>query len=297
MAWFQIRERGSAWGIWLFYQISRIAGYSLTRHFSHFIVLYFFLFGSQARKNIRTFQKRAVGRTSWLSIYRTFFHFSESIVDRMFILSGRGDRFTNHYHGKELMDTLVDKNQGALMLGSHIGPMEASRLHAETLGYRISVMMYTAISPKLYALLNKIAPDLYASMILVDPKDVSYIFDVKQRIYDGEFIAMLADRPWSSGRTRTVSFLGQPAEFPLGPFEIALTIGCPILLTFIIKTGKYKYDVYLEELTPGAQIDRSDRNQAAAALQDKYVDRIEYYLKRSPEQWYNFSDIWSEKNQ
>lgn len=292
MTWYKLPERGSVFGLKVFFAFCRFLGYSGSRLFCHIIVFYFFIFNKHSRKHVKSFLIRATGRTRWRDEYLSFFHFAESILDRLFILSGLRHQLHCNVSGSDIMEQYASKSQGAFMLGSHLGPMEASRLHAEKRGYKISVLIYSAISPKLYSLLREISSSFEESMIQVDAKSIDFILELKHRLDLGHFVAVMGDRQWVRGRTRTVPFLGFPARFPLGPFELAVASGSPILLTFVLKRSKYTYDVFVEELSQGRFVSRPQRARFIENLQDRFVERLEYYVKLEPTQWYNFFDFW-----
>ncbi|MEM4704272.1 MAG: acyl-CoA synthetase, partial [Candidatus Bathyarchaeia archaeon] len=58
---------------------------------------------------------------------------------------------------------------------------------------------------------------------------------VQQRLQEGAFIGMLADRSFQSAgpgaheEVRWLPFLGEPAPFPLGPFRLAALLRRPLL--------------------------------------------------------------------
>jgi len=292
MAWYHIRERGSIWGIWSVHLMSIVFGYTFTRLFCHFIVGYFFIFSRSSRRHVREFLIRATGQAAYRDIYMTYYRFAESILDRMVILQGKTVGLTCHVHNKELMERLAEAGQGAILLGSHIGPMEASRIDAERRGFKVSVLIYSDISPKLYKLFRKIAPGFENTMIQIKSGSVDYIFEVKQKLDAGQFVAVLGDRVWQTGKASWNDFLGQPAAFPTGPYEMALALGCPILTTFVMKSSKYRYDVYIEELTPGIFAPRAERAVLIEDLQKSYVEKLERFARKTPTQWYNFFDFW-----
>ncbi len=292
MAWYKLPERGSVSGLKFFFTICRLLGYTWSRFFCHFVVLYFFLAGRETRHHVRSFLVRATGRSRIIDQYTCFYRFAESILDRVFILADMPHKLHCHVTDSGVMDRYAAARRGAFMLGSHLGPMEASRLHAERRGYTISVLIYSAISPKLYTLLREISSTFEDSMIQVDSQSIDFILELKHRLDLGHFIAVLGDRVWARGKTRVVPFLGAPAAFPLGPFELAVAANAPILLTFVLKSSKYQYDVHLEELTPGQFIPRAERQAHLESLQDRFIERLEHYVKLAPTQWYNFYDFW-----
>jgi len=297
MAWYQIKERGTMFGYWFVYYLRRILGYRVTLFFCRFIVLYYFLFATTFKKAVKTFLIKATGGYSLAQLHETFLNFSVAIIDRLYFLHGYGHKFTPIIHNSDVVDAIIQRGSGAILLGSHIGPMEASRLIAESKGYSVSALIYSAISPRLFYFMKRIAPDIEQSFIQVKPDSIDYILEVKQRIDDGGFVGILGDRPWQTGKIAEAEFLGEKTLFPMGAYEMALSIGCPIVMTFALKTGFRQYDIFFELLTAGEHVPRSTRAVAADRLMKGYVARLEHYARTAPTQWYNFYDYWDTSRQ
>jgi predicted LPLAT superfamily acyltransferase len=120
-------------------------------------------------------------------------------------------------------------------------------------------------------------------------EDMSHLFAINQVLDNGETLSMPADRIFGSQKSVSVSFLGAPAEFPLGPFIVATMRGLDALAVNVMKTSSKGYKIYV---TPLSYNKEAPRKQQIAELVQSYVQELERMLKIYPAQWYNFFDFW-----
>ena len=117
---------------------------------------------------------------------------------------------------------------------------------------------------------------------------------MRAAIERGEFVGILGDRIWPSEQHRTVSvsFLGRPARFPLGPYLLQGVLGCPMLLTTCLRTGPARYTATTQTLAPGGAVPRLERAKHAEELAHRFAAVLEQGCIEAPLQWFNFFDFW-----
>ena len=103
---------------------------------------------------------------------------------------------------------------------------------------------------------------------------------------------MLADRV-RAGRSVRLPFLGEPADFPAGPFLVAVLSGAPVVITFGMKQGARHHHFYAEPPRTLGPVPRERREQAISEAAQWYAARLESFVRRCPYQWYNFYDFWA----
>jgi lauroyl/myristoyl acyltransferase len=102
----------------------------------------------------------------------------------------------------------------------------------------------------------------------------------------GDVVALQGDRSLGTRGDSVVEFFGAPAAFPRGPFVLARAAGVPVVPAFCVLGPDRRYTVVVApalEVTAGAE-------EAAVA---RWVDTLERMVRRTPEQWFNFYDVWS----
>jgi predicted LPLAT superfamily acyltransferase len=123
--------------------------------------------------------------------------------------------------------------------------------------------------------------------------DAARAIQLSERLANGEFIAIAADRVPVSNPTAMINceFLGEQASFPRGPFVLASILEAPIIMMICIKQHGI-YHVYFEMLSEGGKIARSDREDFILHTAQIYTQRLEHYTCKEPLQWFNFYDFW-----
>ena len=81
--------------------------------------------------------------------------------------------------------------------------------------------------------------------------------------------------------------------FPLAPFELGVTLGCPVVFCLCMRTGDASYRTVLRPLSEGVRAPRRERAKAATELLERYVDLLEHWATAYPWQWFNFYDFWA----
>jgi predicted LPLAT superfamily acyltransferase len=122
--------------------------------------------------------------------------------------------------------------------------------------------------------------------------------DALWQVYDsvnrGEMVGILGDRIAESDKITTCQFLGVPTRFPAGPVLLAATLKVPVLLFFGLYRGGNRYDIHFELLAEQIVVNREQRRHDIQYWTQRYVERLEYYLRQAPYNWFNFYDYWRE---
>ena len=310
--WHQREERGTSLGIRATVWIYRVLGRRLARVVLLGIVTYFFLFGGDARRASRAYLERlhafpggaeALGHApTWRDVFRHIYEFGAMVLDRVGFWLGGPDDFAIEVDGWEELERVVADGRGALFLGSHLGSFDSMRLLAS---YRspiaVHVLMYVENAARINDVLRQLADTGDADhpppqVIPITPGSVQHALDVRAKLKRGEVVAILADRvhPNEEDRVARVDFLGGRARLPEGPFLLAGTLRCPVLMMTSVREGPGRYHVTVERLADSLDLPRSERAAAVRAHAQDYAKRLEAGVLRTPHQWFNFFPFWEE---
>ena len=194
-------------------------------------------------------------------------------------------------HGEALVQDIVASGQGCFLLGAHMGSFEVIRaLGDDAQGLRVSLVMYEDNARKLNAVLDAIKPDRAPQVIGLGKVDA--MLKVEEALGRGDFVGMLGDRTIAGEGTVTCSFLGAPAQFPLGPFRLAAMLDRPIVLMFGLYRGGNRYDIHFERLEVPTRVAGAARHAHLEQWVQCYVGRLEHYCRSAPYNWFNFYDYW-----
>jgi len=292
--WIEKEERGSAWIMRLMLFLCKHTGQWLVRPLLYPIVTYFFLTSPETRASSLRFFAKVNGHSDWRDYFRQLHCFAQTLLDRIFILSGNTKRYKVTGRGREMFIEEQKRGKGMILLGSHLGSFEACRvLVREKAGLDVYMVAYFGGSQKIRLILNELNPELLKRII--DPTDPDAIFKMREAIESGGILAILADRVGIGEKRATARFFGEEVELPAGPFMLAHILGCPVYSFFGLLTDKYQYDSCLECIAERVELPRKGREEALNAYVQSYTDRLEYYCRKHPYNWFNFYDFWKSK--
>ncbi|MDB5368462.1 MAG: Nitrogen regulatory protein 2 family protein [Roseomonas sp.] len=294
MNWTRQRERGSTAGLrlmaWIVTRLGFRVGYALL----YPIAAYFFLSSSVQRAAIRRFQRRALGREPALrDVFRPFFVFSATLLDRLFLLDGRRRGYQLQVVGLDLLNERIARGEGCILLGAHLGSFDAMRAVADT-GCPVEVvaLMHQNNAVNAAAFFAQWGPRQAAATIPLGQPDA--MLKAKECLERGGLVGILADRTPGTGKVMRVPFLGAPATFPLGPHILAGVLGAPVMIAFGVWTGPRRYEVHFQPFADRIAFGRRDRQAALEAVTRDYAARIERIARAFPDNWFNFYDFWEE---
>ena len=119
--------------------------------------------------------------------------------------------------------------------------------------------------------------------------DVVGLRKVVQALRDNEMVVTAIDRD-ITGTGRNLPFFGRPAPIPIGPAQMALRMGTPLLPACVYRLPD---DSYVAEAGPLVIAERTGDDEADEARVTRELLRpIEEFIRRHPEQWHVPHRIW-----
>jgi len=255
--------------------------------------MYFLLVRKAERQASRAFLQRVGGKqpTLW-QIFDHFATFARVTVDRVFFLANRTDDLDRNVIGFDLMERYAQAGRACVVLGSHVGSLEAMRQVAlEHRGVTLRMVLDRRSNEKLIQRLEALNPEFAASLIDADRSSANLGLTIGDALKRGESIGFLGDRYRPGDRTTICTFLGSPARFPVGPLIIASVFRAPVAIVFGIYVNG-RYEVHCEELFDTFHLSRQNRDEQLQQAMQCYAERLEHYVRRTPNNWFNFYDFW-----
>lgn len=291
--WAALPERGTPAMLRLIGWIALRIGRRVARLLLYPITFYFLISAKAARRVSRDYLMRIRGRPArWWHVFWHFHCFAATILDRLYLLKGEFARFNVAVHQSEILHRQVETGKGCILLGSHLGSFEVLRaLGVTQQDLPLKVLMDIAHNENITRFLDALNPEIANTVIESDRPDV--LLRVKESLDAGFLIGTLGDRISSDGKTARCQFLGAPATFPAGPIVLAAVMHCPVILFFGIYRGGNRYEIYFEQLAAEIILDRDRRPEDIRHWMQRYADRLEYYTRLAPYNWFNFYPFWS----
>jgi predicted LPLAT superfamily acyltransferase len=285
-------ERGTPISLRLIHWIAVGIGRRAARLLLYPITLYFLISAHSVRRMSYQYLRRLRRRpVHWWHVFGHIHCFAATILDRVYLLRGEFQHFDVTIHQKEILHRQVESGQGCILLGSHLGSFEVLRtLGVTQQDFRLKVLMDITHNENITRFLDALNQEIASTVIVPDRSDT--LLKVKESLDSGFMIGMLGDRVTSDGKTVRAQFLDAPATFPAGPILLASIMHCPVILFFGLYRGGNRYEIYFERLSEEVILNRERRAEDVQRWTQRYVDRLEYYTRLAPYNWFNFYAFW-----
>jgi len=282
------KSKGTVLGYKIFIFFIRKLGVRAAYGLLYFVALYYVFFAGKSSRSIYYyFHKRLKYSSlrSLSSIFKSYYVFGKTIIDKVAISSGLKDRFTSECDGVESIIDLLDKQQGGIMISAHVGNFEIAEFFFEEIDTRSQISLVTtdAEHKNIKEYMEKVTIRSNVKFILVKD-DMSHIFEINNALSNGELVCFTGDRYMKGQKVLTESLMGKDANFPAGPFLLASRLNVPVLFVYVMKETNKHYHLYSRR----AEV----KNRDAQGLLKKYTESVEWMLKKYPLQWFNYYDFW-----
>ncbi len=230
----------------------------------------------------------------WLT-FRHFLAFGRMLLDKYIALTGKPTSIDTRPQDAELVRSIVESGRGIVLVGSHFGSLEysrgISRRHPDLV---IHVLVYEEHAANFAQLIADAAPESRLNLIQVTDLDLDLALRLKERVENGEWLLIAGDRVpvGLSDNVCPAEFLGDEANFPIGPYVLGNLLHCPVyLMHCYFESGMYRLRVEL--LEEEIKASRKDRQRNYEPQAQKFASALEAQVRKAPLQWFNFYDFWA----
>lgn len=254
------------------------------------VVPFYMLFNHKGYLAIYRFfrQRFGYGRIkSFLKVYANHFRFGQVIIDRYAAYAGK--RFRFELDGNERFMELVGGERGFVQLSSHAGNYEMVGYGLTSTAKKVNCLFYGGETQVMMDFRRKILAMHNVNLIEVN-ESMSHIFNMNAAIDRGEIVSMTGDRLFGSAKSIRCMFLGKEAQFPMGPFALAVQKEVPMLAVFSMRShGVYK--VYVRDIRQDESLPLRAR---MADMAQNFASELEKVVRMYPTQWFNYYDFWKD---
>ncbi|WP_318474142.1 glycosyltransferase family 2 protein [Photobacterium leiognathi] len=304
--WSSHAERGTILGIKTLLAVYSLLGRKAFNVLLKAVMGYYYLTGKKARKASEDYLEQLesyasdnqLALPSKLNSYDHLLSFGHTMLDKL--VAWKGDYSENNLtiHGDEHFNELAKRQQGIVVLGSHLGNLELCRaLSSRHPDIKINALVFTEHAERFNAVLKAINPDSDLNLIQVNELGADTAIMLQQKVEQGEWVVIVGDRTSVTKEQRVVwaDFLGKPAPFPQGPFILASVLKVPVYTLFGLRDDSQAtphFDVYFEPFSEQLILPRKTRETTLQETVQQYASRLESYTIKAPLQWYNFFNFW-----
>lgn len=255
------------------------------------VILFYMAFNHRGYLSIYHWFTRRFGYgplKAFVNVYKNHFVFGQVILDRFAMYAG--NRFHITSDGEDRFNELVAGEDGFMMLSSHVGNYELAGYSLSSGNKKFSALVFAGETETVMKNRNQMFSRNGISMIPMR-EDMSHIFEINSALVNGEIVSMPGDRIFGSQKSVKCMFMGKEAEFPMGPFMLAVQRDVHALATFVMKESSRKYHIVIREVGYG---DAATKSEKVAAMAQNFATMLEGMMKQYPTQWFNYFDFWKE---
>ena len=285
------KSRGSVFGFKVFVFFIKNFGVNAAYALMHLPVPYFCLFSGKNVQGLRFYFRKRLGY-SWfksaLSIYKTYYVFGQTLIDKIAISANLRDSYTFSYNGEHLIKDALAEQKGGLLISAHMGNFELAqyffknRIDKTNVSIVITDQDHKAIKDYLNKYLKK---DETQFIIVKD--DFSHIFEINAALAQNRLVCISGDRYLEGVKCIEGKLLNKTAKFPVGPFHLGSKLQVPVLFVYVFREPKKNYQLYAERV----QV----ISKRPEDLLQSYTESLEKMISKYPLQWFNFYNFWDDE--
>lgn len=291
MAKWSGKSRGTILGYKIFVFCIKYLGVRAAYIVLYLVASYYFIFLKESNRYPLYYFRSRLGWSYWkskLAIFKNYFVFGQTLIDKTAISAGLRNHFTYEFDGIENLKKMMSDRKGGVLISAHIGNFEiAERFFAEIdFDYQINLVTTDLEHSVIKDYLESISDKKFKTKFILIKDDMSHIFEINQALSNNEIICFTGDRYFEGSKFLEEEFLEKKAKFPAGPFMIASRLQVPVAFVYVMKESNLHYHLYARI----AEIKHRD----AQGLLISYVNNLENMLQKYPLQWFNYFDFWDD---
>ena len=219
--------------------------------------------------------------------HRTFRHFGRYIVELLSVQGWSLDSMRERIEieGDEHFDEAIAYGRGIIFTGAHMGSIEVASTLVLLKGFKI-----TSVAERLPKMLMDWLIACRAEMGVELLPAVGSGMALVRRLRRGEMVALVVDLGISNGDGLNVRFFGHETMFPMGPARLARLSGAPIVFGWAARKPGGRYVAHVS--APILSNRDLDPEEDARQITRRIVSEFEQAVRRYPEQWYVFREMW-----
>jgi KDO2-lipid IV(A) lauroyltransferase len=192
--------------------------------------------------------------------------------------------------GLENIDGALAKGKGIVIITAHFGNWDLAGASLARLGYRLNAVADTFEPEKMDRLINGTRRKSGLNVIPVEsPSSLKELFMALRR---NEIVFLLIDEPQEEGGV-PVSFFGETVNVPGGPAALALKTGAAVMTGYGYRNpGGTTFHSVAEHEIDYKPLLTGNKERDIQIITQEIVHRVEQVIRKHPDQWYMFREMW-----
>lgn len=291
------RSRGGRAGLSVLALLVRRLGPRACRSLAPLVAAWFVVRRGPAARASVALRRHLHGRagplreTVWT--YRHFLAFGRTMLDRVALLQGSAPPPQTEIVGAGILHEAARSPGGCILVSAHVGDwIAASRV--EGFGtHRLTVVAAQGMGLGPHQVRRDGGAGLF-DVIDARADPVVVATAIAAALRGGGVVATLGDRRISPQVVR-LPFLGGQADFPAGPWTVAMFTGAPVVVFFMTRTPGGGHRLEFSGPIRVPRVPREQRDEAVRAAAALFVASLEPVVRANPFEWSNFYDFWVDR--
>lgn len=227
---------------------------------------------------------------------RAFRNFGKNIVELLHVQGMELEKVRDliHVEGAEHWWQAAKLGRGIIFASAHFGGMDMASALPLLYGYEMIAIAETQ-KPKLLMDWLMVCRARAGITLLTTKNSALTLLRALRR---GQTVALVIDVGVANGNNRRsaqvsgvpVTFCGHDTIFPAGPAWLARWSGAPVVFGVAVRTPENRFQAHVLPPILAERTDDADRD--VQVITQKLVSNLEHFVRRYPDQWYIFRDMW-----
>ncbi len=189
--------------------------------------------------------------------------------------------------GYDALSEGMAQGKGVVLISAHFGPFDFVSQHIAICGYNLLIPVEKLHNEQMLNLMLYLRCSHGVHYLPLEGQTT--MRTIVRHLRQKHTVLITGDRS-VQGETVEVSFFGAPARLPIGPVQLAIRMGAPLVAAF----GWYNSDRQIRAhiLPLSLALPPEQRNDVNALLH-AVVRQLEAHIGDYPDQWSMFTPVWS----
>jgi predicted LPLAT superfamily acyltransferase len=252
--WSELPEQASRyWHVRLLLLLFKYLPMIIVRILTFPVTLSYFVVSKRSRDESRRYLERLAGalrrdgqgKKLRISVFRHFHAFALTVVEKVEAWGGKVSLSRIHFQEDDITDlrARLQRNEGALLICSHLGNIELLRALADfnRTGVSKNIPVTSIVDFTVNAYFNRMLREVNpaSAMHVISTGDIGpdTIILLQDRLAAGELVVITGDRTSAYTRDKyfLFPFLGEDAPFGYGPFFLSALLNAPTYFVFALR--------------------------------------------------------------
>lgn len=191
----------------------------------------------------------------------------------------------------ELLEEALALGKGVILFSAHFGPFEYMAQWFAANGYQVVVPVERLKDERMLRLMVELRNSSGVNFVPLGGS--APMRTIMQALRKNQIVLITADRA-VEGESVIRDFFGSPARLPIGPVNLSIRTGAPLLGAFGWRSSRVRITGEFVHLTLAlSEEERKQPDIVEAAL----IKHMEHYISARPDQWVVFSPVWIKPEQ